>query len=474
MALIDPSITSQNYYTGNNSQLQNYQFISLVDIINQFMIGYVGEDKIISKVKRSDVGFFAQRAMQELSFDTFKSCKSMEIDLPASLQMTIPQDYVNWTKISWSDDSGIKHRLYPTNCKTSNPFRPQQDDDGDFVFDTDGSFIESGNLLTNSTLQAGQNATPLTSGWYLNYNIENNNSQFSAVVTAADTAADPITNSVGWFHTTHPPQANLHSGQNKIIGYNLPDKHGFQMRNLPILSGEKYQITFTLSGYSSGTYEWIIVDENQNYKYGTQVSADGTYTQEIDLSTGITRTNTFPARSIGFRQNGSTAGNVTIDNIELIRVGWGDESTTWGNYSSTTPSENNDDYEDETYWKLNGERYGLDPQHAPSNGSFYVDCDSGKIHFSSNLSGKTIVLDYLSDGLGTNEEMKVHKFAEEAMYKHIAYAVLSTRINTPEYVIARFKKERFAEIRKAKLRLSNIKLEEITQVFRGKSKWIKH
>jgi len=70
--------------------------------------------------------------------------------------------------------------------------------------------------------------------------------------------------------------------------------------------------------------------------------------------------------------------------------------------------------------------------------------------------------------------MKVHKFAEEAMYKHIAYAVLSTRINTPEYVIARFKKERFAEIRKAKLRLSNIKLEEITQVFRGKSKWIKH
>ena len=70
--------------------------------------------------------------------------------------------------------------------------------------------------------------------------------------------------------------------------------------------------------------------------------------------------------------------------------------------------------------------------------------------------------------------MRVHKFAEEAMYKHIAYAILSTRINTPEYVIARFKKERFAEIRKAKLRLSNIKLEEITQVFRGKSKWIKH
>ena len=70
--------------------------------------------------------------------------------------------------------------------------------------------------------------------------------------------------------------------------------------------------------------------------------------------------------------------------------------------------------------------------------------------------------------------MQVHKFAEEAMYKCIAYAVLSTRANTPEYVVRRFKKERFAAIRSAKLRLSNIKLEEITQILRGKSKQIKH
>ena len=36
------------------------------------------------------------------------------------------------------------------------------------------------------------------------------------------------------------------------------------------------------------------------------------------------------------------------------------------------------------------------------------------------------------------------------------------------------KRERFAETRKAKIRLSNIKIEEITQILRGKSKWIKH
>ena len=470
MALINS--TAQNYYTSNNHESQNYQFVSLVDIINQFMIGYVGEDKIISKIKRSDVGFFAQRAMQELSFDTFKSCKSMEIEVSNSLQMIIPQDYVNWTKISWSDSSGIKHRLYPTLCKTGNPFKAQTDEDGDFVFDTFGNLIESGELLNNTTLQGGASSGFVQDSWLLNRDIELITGPTQPISLAADTTADPITNSIGWFHTT---TSIRHLGQNKIIGYNLPDKQGFNIRNLPILSGEKYTITFTLSGYSSGTYEWLIVDDNQNYKYGAQVSANGTYTQEFDLSTGMTNTNTFPVRSIGFRQNGSTAGNVTIDNISLVRVGFEDESTTLGSYNSSTPSEHiHDDYEDDIYWRMNGERYGLDPQHAQANGSFFVDCDAGKIHFSSNIAGKTIVLDYLSDGLGTIEEMRVHKFAEEAMYKHIAYAVLSTRINTPEYIVGRYKREKFAETRKAKLRLSNIKIEEITQILRGKSKWIKH
>jgi hypothetical protein len=54
------------------------------------------------------------------------------------------------------------------------------------------------------------------------------------------------------------------------------------------------------------------------------------------------------------------------------------------------------------------------------------------------------------------------------------YGMLSTRSNIPEHIVQRYKKEKFAETRKAKLRLSNIKLEEITQVLRGKSKFIKH
>ena len=70
--------------------------------------------------------------------------------------------------------------------------------------------------------------------------------------------------------------------------------------------------------------------------------------------------------------------------------------------------------------------------------------------------------------------MIVHKFAEEAMYKHIAHSILNTRASTDRNVVATFKKERFAAVRNAKIRLSSIKLEEITQILRGKSKWIKH
>ena len=69
--------------------------------------------------------------------------------------------------------------------------------------------------------------------------------------------------------------------------------------------------------------------------------------------------------------------------------------------------------------------------------------------------------------------MQVHKFAEDAMYKYIVHAILSTS-SYGQGLVNRLTKEKFAAIRKAKLRLSNLKLEELTQILRGKSKQIKH
>ena len=236
-----------------------------------------------------------------------------------------------------------------------------------------------------------------------------------------------------------------------------------------IYSEDSSHIIDNLSwGIGDTTFNFKITgtaSELTNIKIGMLVSHD-------NFPIGTTVTNiyntTIVVSNIPDNIAAVTGAEVTFISTDL------QDSTTWSSYKSGTPSENQKQYDDDTYWPMDGQRYGLDPQHAQANGSFYIDNITGKIHFSSNISGKTVVLDYISDSLGTDEEMQVHKFAEEAMYKWIAHAILATRANTQEYMVNRFKKERFAAIRTAKLRLSNIKLEEITQIFRGKSKQIKH
>ena len=120
-----------------------------------------------------------------------------------------------------------------------------------------------------------------------------------------------------------------------------------------------------------------------------------------------------------------------------------------------------------------GQRYGLEPQTSQSNGWFNFNEREGTVMFSSNLANQLIIFNYISDGLSADEDMKVPKMAEEAMYMYMLHAILSSKIGIPEYIINRYKLQKRAALRNAKIRLSNIKLQEIVQVMRGKSKWIK-
>ena len=121
-----------------------------------------------------------------------------------------------------------------------------------------------------------------------------------------------------------------------------------------------------------------------------------------------------------------------------------------------------------------GRLYGLDPQYSQANGWFGINERDGKFTFSSNVVDKLIVLEYVSDGLAYDMDTRVPKMAEDALYAYILYNILSTRPTTQEYIVQRLKKEKRAKLRNAKIRLSNIKLDQIVQVMRGKSKWIKH
>jgi len=118
------------------------------------------------------------------------------------------------------------------------------------------------------------------------------------------------------------------------------------------------------------------------------------------------------------------------------------------------------------YWNW-GEQYGM------SNGWFNMNDREGKVSFSSNLANQIIILEYISDGLAYDLDSRIPKLAEDALYSYISYAIIASRINQPEYVVQRLKREKSAKLRNAKIRLSNIKLDEIVQVMRGKSKWIK-
>jgi hypothetical protein len=115
----------------------------------------------------------------------------------------------------------------------------------------------------------------------------------------------------------------------------------------------------------------------------------------------------------------------------------------------------------------------MEPQYAQRNGWFTMNEREGKISFSSNLRGRLIILEYISDGLAYDLDSRVPKLAEDAIYAYLNHAILSGRVNQPEYIVQRYKREASAKLRNAKIRLSNVKLDEIVQVMRGKSKWIK-
>jgi len=280
----------------------NYRYISLNDIVGNFMVSYVGKDKIIPRIKRTDVLFHAKRGIQEFSYDISKVEKIQEIEVPDSLAMVMPQDYVDYVQISRIDSLGVEHHLYPARLTSIPSESIAQAGDYSYLFDDDDSLLKQ---------------TPATQTRFKQADMDN--------VTA----------------------------------------------------------TF--------------IDDSLD---------------DID--------------SLNARAN---------------------------------------EY---------GRRYGINPELATRNGNFVIDELSGQIHFSADLVGKVITLKYVSDGMGTDAEMRVHKFAEEAIYKHIVYAVMSARSNSPEYVIARYKRDRFSAMRNAKLRLSNLNPRELAQVMRNKSKVIKH
>ena len=352
--------TQQDYYQGNDHG--NYQFTSLDDVINQFMVAYVGEDKIISRVKRVDVAFHAQRALQELSFDTFKSTKAQEITLPPSLQMILPQDYVNYTKVSWVDSAGIKHLLYPAS-KTSNPSsNPLQDSDGDFTLQAVGTMTSGVNTSIvldaeyKNILVGMKVSSPNIPEGSVVYSTTNSGSV--TTIQIASSATGPFTAIIDY---TGTETLTFTNSNGSLI---LPKKSSYILENITYTGGED-KLTQSPNTDVSNIEVGMLVS-NKALLPGTTVT---------DVNGAIITVSNIT--NIVFNAAANTEFTFTSPDLK--------DSDTWSSYKSGTPSENQDDYQDDTYWPIDGSRFGLDPQHAQANGSFYINDQSGKIHFISLL-----------------------------------------------------------------------------------------
>lgn len=280
-----------------------YSRVHLHDIINNFIIAYIGDGKVLSKVPRYEVAFWAQRSVQEFSYDIFHSEKTIEVELNSTLQMSLPSDYVNYVNISFLDNFGNLKTIQPSRS-TKATKAVAQDDEYKYLYDNDGRVVFK---ETSDTL---------------------NRYQTTNRVLTAEEASD----------------------------------------------------------YYNGYYD-------------------------------------------------------------------------------------NDDY---SYF---GRRYGSEPERQNFNGSYVLDLEAGKIFFDSSFKqGSIIVLRYISDGIGDNDNFDnvlVPKLAEDAIYTNILYNLSKLRVSSAS-ASALYKKEASAKMRNAKIRLSNMKTEEMAQVLRGKSKWIKH
>jgi len=473
--------------------------------------------------------------------------------------MTLPHDYVNYTRVMWCDDAGIKRPLYATR-DTQNPFQIKQTATGAYDFGANNPVIFNGGTLSdyagaaevtfreswqtsNNSFYGNPNNVgfPVTGLRSWAFNVDNgldggtagifteiantagpddpdetltlqfrvhqknnlgstvggapaiwqkvsNNTGYIKVTAAAETQAagsitiaPPVVNNVGQTYAT--PNTTVRIGLTTRVPDSNPD-----LINNPTSANTIAQTynaeedlfdIFNTSGEAK-FLEWTGGEAANEKEIAYDLSSYGD-TPVYLVAVGIVPWASFESSSHS-QQLVLAPKVISIDAINGFpatdlepETGYYKSSIMWEKYKAITPAENNnDDYANDDYQRVPDERYGLDPSKAQTNGSFYIDDLYGRIHFSSNVSGKTVILDYISDSLGTEDEMQVHKLAEDAIYKWITYGVLSSKINIPEYIVQRARREKIAATRKAKLRLSNVKLEDIAQTLRGKSKQIKH
>ena len=126
----------------------------------------------------------------------------------------------------------------------------------------------------------------------------------------------------------------------------------------------------------------------------------------------------------------------------------------------------NDDELNPTYFEYTQE-YGVGGGNN-ANGYYRVDLENSTIHFSSDLSAKKIILEYISNSLRHPKEghVVVHEFMVDAMKSYIYWKSMQRKRNFPPAEKEAAKREYYNEKRLARARMLSFTKQEALQTIR--------
>jgi hypothetical protein len=138
-------LSQYEYYENNGITPQNanwgsYQYISLEDIVTNYLLMYYGNHSLVNNEERYKIIFHAKRAVQELNYDAFKEIKVLELSVTDSLRFILPSDYVNWVRISMYKDGWLRPLTENIQTLSSNAYL--QDQQGNILFDQNGNILQ--------------------------------------------------------------------------------------------------------------------------------------------------------------------------------------------------------------------------------------------------------------------------------------------------------------------------------------------
>lgn len=138
-------ISQYKYYENEgvnplDSNWGSYQYISLQDIVNNFMLMHTGNHSLINNEEKYKILFHAKRAIQELNYDAFKEIKVLELTVVDSLRYVLPSDFVNWVRISMYKNGVLRPLTENIQVLSSNAYL--QDNKGQILFDQFGNILQ--------------------------------------------------------------------------------------------------------------------------------------------------------------------------------------------------------------------------------------------------------------------------------------------------------------------------------------------